>query len=102
MLIARTKFDWFPPIVLMPDWENPTAESSSCVQRLRVGADRRAGRRERVQDRQDVLRRIRIRLGGLAEQLPVLPNGRHPRIDCEQHVVRIGDRLADALTLAAH
>ena len=29
MFIARTKFDWFPPIVLIPDWENPTAESRS-------------------------------------------------------------------------
>src|ERR1700682_4860674 len=29
MFIARTKFDWFPPIVLIPDWENPTADRSS-------------------------------------------------------------------------
>jgi hypothetical protein len=28
MFIARTRFDWFPPIVLIPDWENPTAERS--------------------------------------------------------------------------
>jgi len=27
--MARTRFGWFPPIVLMPDCENPTAESSN-------------------------------------------------------------------------
>src|SRR5258705_9350709 len=29
IFIARTKFGWFPPIVLIPDWENPTADRSS-------------------------------------------------------------------------
>src|SRR6476646_11251532 len=29
MFIARTRFGWFPPIVLIPDRENPTAERSS-------------------------------------------------------------------------
>ena len=39
---------------------------------------------------------------GLTEQLPVLPDGRHPRVDGEQHVVRVGDRLTDDVALAAH
>src|SRR5258705_981652 len=29
MFIARTKLGWFPPIVLILDWENPTADRSS-------------------------------------------------------------------------
>ena len=29
MFIARTRFGWFPPIVLMPELEKPTADSSS-------------------------------------------------------------------------
>ena len=28
MFIARTRFGWLPPIVLMPAWEKPTADSS--------------------------------------------------------------------------
>ena len=28
MFIARTMLGWFPPMVLMPDCENPIAESS--------------------------------------------------------------------------
>ena len=99
MFIARTSVGWLPPIVLMPALEKPTADNNSVSSACALFGDRRAGGGEVVQDRHDVVCRIRIRLRRLTEQLPVLPDGFHPRVHREQHVVRVGDRLPDASPL---
>ena len=86
----------------MPDCENPTADSSTSSSAAGLAAI--VVLVVENESRIDTMSwaAFEYACGGLAEQLPVLLDRRHPRVHREQYVVRIGDRLTDDVTLAAH